>query len=128
MGQFGSDIARTWIMHRICILFEVCHLASHCELWRNMRTTTAKNMRIIKYHQTSLISYERGWPLACLEDLIKPTNNEQPPAHFFTANNLNFSLPKHCKSRALHFLISFMETFPRYSNVANNVTAANSIE
>jgi hypothetical protein len=36
------------------------------------RTTTAKNMGILKYHQTSLISYERGWPLACLEDLIKP--------------------------------------------------------
>jgi hypothetical protein len=29
-------------------------------------------MGILKYHQTSLISYERGWPLACLEDLIKP--------------------------------------------------------
>jgi hypothetical protein len=36
------------------------------------RTTTAKNMGILKYHQNSLISYERGWPLACLEDLIKP--------------------------------------------------------
>jgi hypothetical protein len=36
------------------------------------RTTTAKNMGIHKYHPTSLISYERGWPLACLEDLIKP--------------------------------------------------------
>jgi hypothetical protein len=35
-------------------------------------TTTAKNMGILKYHPTSLISYERGWPLACLEDLIKP--------------------------------------------------------
>jgi hypothetical protein len=29
-------------------------------------------MGILKYHPTSLISYERGWPLACLEDLIKP--------------------------------------------------------
>jgi hypothetical protein len=41
------------------------------------RTTTAKNMGILKYHLTSLISYERCWPpgiicLACLEDLIKP--------------------------------------------------------
>jgi hypothetical protein len=36
------------------------------------RTTTAKNMGLLKYHPTSLISYERGWPLACLEDLIKP--------------------------------------------------------
>jgi hypothetical protein len=36
------------------------------------RTTTAKNMGILKYHPTSLISYERGWPLACLGDLIKP--------------------------------------------------------
>jgi hypothetical protein len=36
------------------------------------RTTTAKNMGIHKYHRTSLISYERGWPLACLEGLIKP--------------------------------------------------------
>jgi hypothetical protein len=36
------------------------------------RTTTAKNMGILKYHQTSLISYERGWPLACLDGLIKP--------------------------------------------------------
>jgi hypothetical protein len=36
------------------------------------RTTTVKNMGILKYHQTSLISYERGWPLACLEDLMKP--------------------------------------------------------
>jgi hypothetical protein len=35
-------------------------------------TTTAKNMGIDKYHPNSLISYERGWPLACLEDLIKP--------------------------------------------------------
>jgi hypothetical protein len=35
------------------------------------RTTTAKNMGILKYHPTYLISYERGWPLACLEDLIK---------------------------------------------------------
>jgi hypothetical protein len=25
-------------------------------------------MGILKYHQASLISYERGWPLACLED------------------------------------------------------------
>jgi hypothetical protein len=29
-------------------------------------------MGILKYHPTSLISYERGWALACLEDLIKP--------------------------------------------------------
>jgi hypothetical protein len=29
-------------------------------------------MGILKYHQTSLISYERGWPLAYLESLIKP--------------------------------------------------------
>jgi hypothetical protein len=36
------------------------------------RTTTAKNMGIFKYHPTSLISYERGWALACLEDIIKP--------------------------------------------------------
>jgi hypothetical protein len=36
------------------------------------RTTTAKNMGILKYHPTSLVSYERGWPLACMEDLIKP--------------------------------------------------------
>jgi hypothetical protein len=36
------------------------------------RTTTAKNMGILKYHQTSLISSERGWPLACLGGLIKP--------------------------------------------------------
>jgi hypothetical protein len=36
------------------------------------RTTTAKNMGILKYHQTSLISNERDWPLACLEYLIKP--------------------------------------------------------
>jgi hypothetical protein len=36
------------------------------------RTTTAKNMGILKYHLTSLISYERCWPLAFLEDLIKP--------------------------------------------------------
>jgi hypothetical protein len=36
------------------------------------RTTTAKNMGILKYHLTSLISYERGWPLACLDGLIKP--------------------------------------------------------
>jgi hypothetical protein len=36
------------------------------------RTTIAKNMGIFKYHPTSLISYERGLPLACLEDLIKP--------------------------------------------------------
>jgi hypothetical protein len=28
-------------------------------------------MGILKYHPTSLISYERGWSLACLEDLIK---------------------------------------------------------
>jgi hypothetical protein len=28
------------------------------------RTTTAKNMGILKYHETSLIGYERGWPLA----------------------------------------------------------------
>jgi hypothetical protein len=27
-----------------------------------MRTTTAKNMGILKYHPTSLISYERGMP------------------------------------------------------------------
>jgi hypothetical protein len=38
------------------------------------RTTTAKNMGILKYLKTSLISYmyERGWPLACLDDLLKP--------------------------------------------------------
>jgi hypothetical protein len=36
------------------------------------RTTTAKNMGILKYHLTSLISYERCWPLAYLGDLIKP--------------------------------------------------------
>jgi hypothetical protein len=36
------------------------------------RTTTAKNMGILKYHQTSLISYERGWPLAYPDGLIKP--------------------------------------------------------
>jgi hypothetical protein len=39
---------------------------------RHERTTTAKNMGILKYHQTSLISYERGWPLACMGGLIKP--------------------------------------------------------
>jgi hypothetical protein len=36
------------------------------------RTNTAKNMGILKYHQTSLISYERGWHLACLDGVIKP--------------------------------------------------------
>jgi hypothetical protein len=36
------------------------------------RTTTAKNMGILKYHQTSLIMYESCWPLACLGGLIKP--------------------------------------------------------
>jgi hypothetical protein len=36
------------------------------------RTTTAKNMGIHKYHPTSLISYDRCWPLACLDALIKP--------------------------------------------------------
>jgi hypothetical protein len=35
-------------------------------------------MGILKYHPTFLISYERGWPLACLEDLIKP--NQAPPS------------------------------------------------
>jgi hypothetical protein len=40
------------------------------------RTTTAKNMGILKYHPTSLISYEIGWPLACLDGLIKQT---RPP-------------------------------------------------
>jgi hypothetical protein len=39
---------------------------------KHERTTTAKNMVILKYHQTSLISYERCWPLACLDGLIKP--------------------------------------------------------
>jgi hypothetical protein len=29
-------------------------------------------MGILKYHPTSLISYERGWPLAYLDGLIKP--------------------------------------------------------
>jgi hypothetical protein len=29
-------------------------------------------MEILKYHRTSLISYERGWPLACQDGLIKP--------------------------------------------------------
>jgi hypothetical protein len=29
-------------------------------------------MGILKYHQTSLISYERGWLLACLDGLINP--------------------------------------------------------
>jgi hypothetical protein len=42
----------------------------HPEVGLHERTTTAKNMGILKYHPTSLISYERGWPLACLEDLI----------------------------------------------------------
>jgi hypothetical protein len=36
------------------------------------RTTTGKNMGILKYHPTSLMRYERGWHLACLEDVIKP--------------------------------------------------------
>jgi hypothetical protein len=44
------------------------------------RTTTVKNMGILKYHQTSLISYERGWPLACLEDLIKPNQSSHQGA------------------------------------------------
>jgi hypothetical protein len=40
---------------------------------RTTTVTCVKNMGILKYHPTSLIlSYERGWPLACLEDLIKP--------------------------------------------------------
>jgi hypothetical protein len=30
------------------------------------------HLGILKYHQTSLISYERSWPLACLDGLIKP--------------------------------------------------------
>jgi hypothetical protein len=45
---------------------------THANYFEHERTITAKNMGILKYHQTSLISYERGWPLACLEDLIKP--------------------------------------------------------
>jgi hypothetical protein len=38
------------------------------------RTTTAKNMRILKYHLPSLIviSYESCCPLACLDGLLKP--------------------------------------------------------
>jgi hypothetical protein len=46
------------------------------------RTTTAKNMGILKCHPTSLISYERGWPLACLEDLIKPNQASQQGARW----------------------------------------------
>jgi hypothetical protein len=37
-----------------------------------------KNMGILKYCPTSLMSYERGWPLACLEDLIKPNQAGLP--------------------------------------------------
>jgi hypothetical protein len=44
------------------------------------RTTTAKNMGILKYHQTCLISYEIGWPLACLDGLIKPNQTSHQGA------------------------------------------------
>jgi hypothetical protein len=51
------------------------------------RTTTAKNMGILKYHPTSLISYERGWPLGCLDDLIKPNQAFHQGARCFYAKS-----------------------------------------
>jgi hypothetical protein len=50
----------------------VFHTVFKFAIWPHERTTTAKNMGILKYHLTSLISDERCWPLACLGDLIKP--------------------------------------------------------
>jgi hypothetical protein len=49
-------------------------MVSESPSWANMREPPLRKtyMGILKYHQTSIISYERGWPLACLEDLIKP--------------------------------------------------------
>jgi hypothetical protein len=55
------------------------------------RTTTAKNMGILKYHPTSLIIYERGWPLACLEDLIKPNQGFYQNLYHH-ASNAKFSI------------------------------------
>jgi hypothetical protein len=52
-------------------LTEVCYART---------TTTVKNMGILKYHLTSLISYGRGWPLACLDGLIKPNQGSHQGA------------------------------------------------
>jgi hypothetical protein len=61
----------------ICLWKEICISSLPGILnflnWHE-RTTTAKNMGILKYRLTSLISYEICWPLACLEDLIKPNH------------------------------------------------------
>jgi hypothetical protein len=38
-------------------------------------------MGILKYHQP-LISYERGWPLACLDGLIKPNQTSHQGARW----------------------------------------------
>jgi hypothetical protein len=51
------------------------------------RTTTAKNMGILKYHPTSLISYERGWPLACLE----PNQASHPGARWTASVSMETS-------------------------------------
>jgi hypothetical protein len=42
-------------------------------------------MGILKYHQTSLVGYERGWPLACLEDLIKPNQASHQGARWISS-------------------------------------------
>jgi hypothetical protein len=63
--------------------FDLCHIGRRVTL--HERTTTAKNMGILKYHQTSLISYERGWHLACLDGRIKSNQASHQGARCFYA-------------------------------------------
>jgi hypothetical protein len=58
---------------RMCVIvgMDKC-LAVPGSCFTHERTTTAIKTWEYSNITQPLISYERGWPLACLEDLIKP--------------------------------------------------------
>jgi hypothetical protein len=93
----GLNRTQNWISYKMhtytyFIIIFLCNFVSTMYLlfWNkdckkkkdHERTTTAKNMWILKYYPTSLISYERGWPMACLDGLIKPNQTSHQGARW----------------------------------------------
>jgi hypothetical protein len=91
------------------------------QLRHHERTTTAKNMGILKYHITSLISYEGGWPLAFFK--INKSTLLSRFSHLYGHNMSPSALKIHLKSVLFHKCCQYLcvsvprcvhDTFPHF--------------
>jgi hypothetical protein len=77
--QFQQAQVYVWSLIRTAVpefMLFLMQFQSLCPFVSHERTTTAKNMGILKCHPTSLISYERGWQFHAWKIL---SNQTRPP-------------------------------------------------